>query len=154
MWVIFEGLDKTGKTTLEWEFLKATNFKHVVVDRGPMGYMTFDKLFGRDTKLGNQEFIQQARKVMKQSGNTMVVYCYANEDVVNKRLNDHGEKLLHEVEPYKGRPYNKVQKLYAVNVSRYYKPEKTLMLDTSDKTIEECIQLIKEKMEEVLKGEL
>ena len=47
MWVIFEGLDKAGKTTLEWEFLKATNFKHVVIDRGPVGYMTFDKILGR-----------------------------------------------------------------------------------------------------------
>lgn len=74
MWVIFEGLDKAGKTTLEWEFLKATNFKHVVIDRGPVGYMTFDKILGRETKLGNQEFIYQARKIMK-SGDFMVVYC-------------------------------------------------------------------------------
>lgn len=154
MWVIFEGLDKTGKTTLEWEFLKATNFKHVVVDRGPMGYMTFDKLFGRDTKLGNQEFIRQARKAMKSGGNTFVVYCYADENVVNERLKKHGEKLLKEVEPYKGRSYAKVQKLYATNVVRYYKPERTLMLDTTNKSIDECIRLIKEKIEEGMKSEL
>lgn len=154
MWVIFEGLDKTGKTTLEWEFLKATNFKHVVVDRGPMGYMTFDKLFGRDTKLGNQEFIRQARKAMKPGGNTFVVYCYTDENVVNERLKKHGEKLLQEVEPYKGRSYAKVQKLYATNVARYYKPERTLMLDTTNKSIDECIRLIKEKIEEEMKGEL
>lgn len=150
MWVIFEGLDKTGKTTLEWEFLKATNFKHVVIDRGPVGYMTFDKLFSRDTKNGDQEFIKQARKVMKANGNTMVIYCYASEDIVNKRLKAHEEKLLHEVEPYKGRPYDKVQKLYAMYINRYYKSEKTLMLDTSNKTIDECIKLILEKLEEVI----
>lgn len=154
MWVIFEGLDKTGKTTLEWEFLKATNFKHVVVDRGPMGYMTFDKLFGRDTKLGNQEFIRQARKAMKPGGNTFVVYCYTDENVVNERLKKHGEKLLQEVEPYKGRSYAKVQKLYATNVARYYKHERTLMLDTTNKSIDECIHLIKEKIEEGMKSEL
>lgn len=154
MWVIFEGLDKTGKTRLEWEFLKATNFKHVVVDRGPMGYMTFDKLFGRDTKLGNQEFIQQARKAMKSSGNTMVVYCYANEDVVNKRAIECREKPISEVEPYKGREYSKIQKLYVTNVSRYYKPEKTLQLDTTSKSIDECVELIIEKLKEVQKGEL
>lgn len=154
MWVIFEGLDKTGKTTLEWEFLKATNFKHVVVDRGPIGYMTFDKLFDRDTKLGNQEFISQTRKVMKPSGNTFVVYCYADENVVNERLKKHGEKILQEVEPYKGRSYEKVQKLYETNVAKYYKTERTLMLDTTNKTIDECIHLIKEKIEEVQKGEL
>ena len=33
MWVIIEGLDKAGKTTQEWEFLKATKFKNDVIDR-------------------------------------------------------------------------------------------------------------------------
>ena len=80
-----------GKTTLEWEFLKATNFKHVVIDRGPMGYMTFDKLFDRETKLGNQEFIHQARKIMK-SKDFMVVYCFASEDVAARRLKEHNEE--------------------------------------------------------------
>ena len=50
MWVIFEGLDKVGKTTLEWDLHRATNFKHVVIDRGPVGYMVFDKIFDRETE--------------------------------------------------------------------------------------------------------
>lgn len=145
MWVIFEGLDKAGKTTLEWEFLKATNFKHMVIDRGPMGYMTFDKLFDRETKLGNQDFIHQARKIMK-SQDFMVVYCFASEDVVAKRLVEHNEKC-----PY---DYGKAQKLLRDNVRRFYKPEKTLELDTSNMTIPECVQMIIEKLEEVRKGEL
>lgn len=145
MWVIFEGLDKAGKTTLEWEFLKATNFKHMVIDRGPMGYMTFDKLFDRETKLGNQDFIHQARKIMKNQ-DFMVVYCFTSEDVAAKRLNEHNEEC-----PY---DYGKAQKLLRDNVRRFYKPEKTLELDTSDKSIPECVQMIIEKLEEVRKGEL
>lgn len=145
MWVIFEGLDKAGKTTLEWELLKATNFKHMVIDRGPMGYMTFDKLFDRETKLGNQDFIHQARKIMKNQ-DFMVVYCFASEDVVAKRLNEHNEEC-----PY---DYGKAQKLLRNNVHRFYKPEKILELDTSDKTISECVQMIIEKLDEVRKGEL
>lgn len=145
MWVIFEGLDKAGKGTLEWEFLKATNFKHMVIDRGPMGYMTFDKLFDRETKLGNQDFIHQARKITKNQ-DFMVVYCYASEDVVAKRLEEHNEEC-----PY---DYGKAQKLLRDNIRRYYKPEKTLELDTSYKTVAECVQLIIKKLEEVQKGEL
>ena len=145
MFVIFEGLDKAGKTTLEWEFLKATNFKHVVIDRGPMGYMTFDKLFDRETKLGNQEFIHQARKIMK-NHDFMVVYCFASEDIAAKRLNEHNEEC-----PY---DYGKAQKLLRDNVRRFYKTEKTLELDTSNKLIPECVQMIIEKLEEVRKGEL
>lgn len=145
MWVIFEGLDKAGKTTLEWEFLKSTNFKHMVIDRGPMGYMTFDKLFDRETKLGNQNFIHQARKIMKNK-DFMVVYCFASEDVAIKRLNEHNEEC-----PY---DYGKAQKLLKDNIRRFYKHEKTLELDTSDKSIPECVQMIIEKLEEVRKGEL
>lgn len=145
MWVIFEGLDKAGKTTLEWEFLKATNFKHMVIDRGPMGYMTFDKLFDRETKPGNHDFIHQARKIMKNQ-DFMVVYCFASEMVAAKRLNEHNEEC-----PY---DYGKAQKLLRDNVRRFYKPEKTLELDTSDKSIPECVRMIIEKLEEVRKGEL
>lgn len=149
MWIVFEGLDKTGKTTLEWELLKATNFKHVVIDRGPVGYMTFDKLLNRETKLGNQEFIHQARKIMKPHSEFIVVYCNANENIVNERLANHNETQLDC-----GCPYSKMQKMYKDNIHRFYKPEKTLELDTSDKSIEECVQLIISKITEVQKHEL
>lgn len=145
MWVIFEGLDKAGKTTLEWEFLKATNFKHVVIDRGPIGYLTFDKLFGRETKLGNQEFIHQARKIMK-SKDFMVVYCTANKDTVAARLKAHGESC-----PY---DYEKAQKLYKNNVHRFYHDDKIIEIDTTFLSVERCVEVIIEKLKEVQKGEL
>lgn len=144
MWVIFEGLDKAGKTTLEREFLKATDFKHMVIDRGPVGYKTFDKIFNRTTKLGDQDFVHQARKIMK-SKDFMVVYCFADSAVVTKRLKKHGEKC-----PY---DYNKAQTLLRNNVRRYYRREKTLELDTSNRTIDECVKDIIDKMREVMKSE-
>jgi deoxyadenosine/deoxycytidine kinase len=145
MWVIFEGLDKAGKGTLEWEFLKATNFKHMVIDRGPMGYMTFDKLFNRETKLGNQDFIHQARKISKNQ-DFMIVYCHASEDVVAKRLKEHNEEC-----PYN---YGKAQKLLRDNIKRFYSQDKVIEIDTSNMTPAECVELIVEKLKEVNKGEL
>lgn len=149
MWVIFEGLDKAGKTTLEWEFLKRTNFKHMVIDRGPVGYMTFDKLFGRETKLGNHDFVHQARKIMKNQ-DFMVVYCFAPENIAAERLKEHNEKC-----PY---DYGKAQKLLRDNIKRYYRKEKVLNLDTSKLTIDECVGLIVGKLKdmqwEVRQGEL
>ena len=145
MWVIFEGLDKAGKTTLEWEFLKATDFKHVVIDRGPVGYMVFDKLFDRETKLGNQNFIHQARKIMK-SQDFMVVYCTVDKNVADARLKAYNEEC-----PY---DYVKAQKLYRDSVHRYYKDEKVLEIDTTHLSVGRCVELIIEKLEEVQKGEL
>ena len=140
MWVIFEGLDKAGKTTLEWEFLKATNFKHMVVDRGPVGYMTFDKLFNRETKLGTQDFIHHARKIMK-NPDFMVVYCFVPEEVAAQRLKEHNEEC-----PYN---YKEAQKLLKKNIDRYYKKDKVLKLDTSEFTIEECVGLIVGKLKDM-----
>lgn len=145
MWVIFEGLDKAGKTTLEWEFLKATNFKHMVIDRGPVGYLVFDKLFNRSTKLGDQEFIHQARKIMK-SGDFMVVYCTVEKDHAAARLLAHNEEC-----PY---DYAKAQKLYRDAIHRYYYGKKVLEVDTTFLSVERCVELIIEKLEEVQKGEL
>lgn len=144
MWVIFEGLDKAGKTTLEWEFMKATNFKHVVIDRGPVGYMVFDELFNRSTKFGQHNFIHQARKALK-SGDFMVVYCKVTPEVAAERLAEHNEKC-----PY---DYEKAQKLYDRQVKRYYREDYTLEFDT-DRPIAECVELIVDKLKEVFKGEL
>ena len=107
--------------------------------------MTFDKILGRETKLGNQEFIHQARKIMK-SNDFMVVHCTVEKETANERLALHGETC-----PY---DYAKAQKLYRNNVCRYYKPEKTLQLDTTNKSVNECVELIVEKLKEVQKGEL
>lgn len=144
MWVIFEGLDKAGKTTLEWEFMKASNFKHIVIDRGPVGYMVFDELFNRSTKLGQQNFIHQARKALK-SGDFMVVYCKVTPDIAAGRLAAHGEDC-----PY---DYAKAQRLYDRQVSHYYREDYVLELDTN-RPIAECVELIMERLKEVFKGEL
>lgn len=145
MFVVFEGLDKAGKTTLEWEFLKATNFKHMVIDRGPMGYMTFDKIFGRSTKLGDRDFIHYARKITK-SDDYLIVYCVADNFTVEKRLEAHNETC-----PY---DYDDAQKLLRKNIERYYKPEKVIEIDTSFLPIGRCVELIVEKLKEVQRSEL
>lgn len=142
MWVIFEGLDKSGKTTLEWAFLKATNYKINVVDRGPIGYMVFDEIFNRSTKLGNQEFIRQARKINK-SKDCYVVYCRVDNNIANQRLKDHNEKC-----PYN---YSNAQKIMKNKMIRYYDSEHMLILDTSLKSIDECTEDIVKWFKEVSK---
>ena len=144
MFVVFEGLDKAGKGTLELEFLKATNFKHIVIDRGPMGYMTFDKLFGRSTKLGDRDFIHYARKITK-SNDYMIVYCVVDKRVAEERLKARNEEC-----PY---DYDKAQKLYRDNVHRYYRADKVMELDTTFLPVEHCVELIVEKLKEVMGSE-
>lgn len=146
MWVVFEGLDKSGKTTLEYAFLKRTNYEHIVVDRGPVGYMVFDKIFGRVRFTNNRKenFIWQARKMMK-AKDFLIVYCKAPLDVVEERLKDHNEEC-----PYN---YKEAQKVYDEYINRFYFKRYVVEIDTT-KSIDECVDLIVKKLEEVRKGEL
>lgn len=139
MWVIFEGLDKAGKTTLEWEFLKATNFKHVVIDRGPAGYAVFDALFNRETNEGYEQYVRNV-KDMKDSGNFLVVYCKVPYFVAKQRLREHNETC-----PY---DYILAQEMYDKSIERLYKGHgiKVITVDTI-KTIKECVDLIKGALE-------
>lgn len=136
MWLVFEGLDKVGKTTLEWEVLKASNFKHVVIDRGPVGYMTFDQILGRVDRSSHDTFKEQAKEIVN-LGNTLVIMCYANENVVNERLKKHNEKQIEL-----GMPYDVATKMYTGNASYYYGKDNVLMLDTTKLTIDECVDVI------------
>lgn len=133
MWVIFEGLDKVGKGTLEKEFLKAVDYKHIVIDRGPIGYLIFDQLFGRETSKSKKDFLAEAEFVSK-SDNFAVILCSASEVVVNERLIAHGETL-----PY---DFKTAHKLYLDNVNKYYNPDRLWLLDTSMRSIEDCVQII------------
>lgn len=141
MFVIFEGLDKSGKTTLEWEFLKATNFKYVVVDRGPAGYMVFDRLFERRTLKSDASFILDAKRMMEHDM-AIIVYCKVSEDIAMKRLDEHGETC-----PY---DYKFAQQLYDMNIRMLYDENKVVTIDTSS-SIGECVERIVEKLQEVLK---
>jgi deoxyadenosine/deoxycytidine kinase len=134
MWVIFEGLDKSGKGTLEWEFLKATNFRHVVIDRGPIGYATFDIIFGRATIDKIEEYVKLIAEI-KCSDNFLVVYCKVPVDIAMQRLEEHNETC-----PY---DYEYAQDLYNKGIEMLYKAEgiKVIEVDTT-KSIEECVKLI------------
>ncbi len=134
MWVIFEGLDKSGKGTLEHEFLKATNFKHIVIDRGPAGYATFDILFQRVTTAGKSGYAKNVVD-MKRSKNFVVVYCKAPADVALKRIKEHGETC-----PY---DYVFAQKIYNDAIELLYKDSgiKVIEVDTT-KSVNKCINLI------------
>ena len=134
MWVIFEGLDKAGKGTLEWEFLKATNFKHIVIDRGPVGYFVFDRVFDRRTNTGEEGYAKNI-ETMVDSKDFIVVYCKVPADIAMQRLKEHNETC-----PY---DYEHVQKMYDRGINELYKKEgiKVITVDTTN-SIEECVKLI------------
>ena len=139
MFVIFEGLDKSGKGTLEREFLKATNYKHIVIDRGPAGYMAFDCIFGRQSQNSNFQFLADATLAMD-SNRFMVVYCVVPEEIAMKRIAEHNETC-----PY---DYGYAQKIYDIHIDALYTTNKVVVVDTT-LPIEQCVDKILQKFQEV-----
>jgi len=135
VWVIFEGLDKAGKGTLEREFLKATNFKHIVIDRGPAGYATFDSIFDRVTREGIEQYAKNVNSMVQSEGDFVVIYCKVPTDVAMKRLKEHNESC-----PY---DYEFAQERYNEAIEMLYDDFgiKVITIDTT-KSIEECVNLI------------
>ena len=146
MWIVFEGLDKSGKGTLELETLKATNFKHIIIDRGPVGYMVFDGLFNRVTKEGDKQFARNIRTMINNKEDFLVVYCHAPADVALKRIEEHNETCPYDYEYAQGLYSEGIVKLYVMYDMN------VLSIDTT-KPIEECVQMIIKKIQEVSKSE-
>lgn len=135
MWVIFEGLDKSGKGTLEWEFLKATNFRHIVIDRGPAGYAVFDTIFNREKSNGILEIAKELALMRAFPDDFLVVYCKAPVDIAMQRLKEHNETC-----PY---DYKYAQELYDSAIQFMYKDEgiKVITVNTLH-PIEKCVDFI------------
>ena len=138
MWVVFEGLDKTGKTTLEWAFQKKVQFKDLVIDRGPAGYEVLDIMLNRADSKRTESYKEQA-KIVNENKCFFVVYCEASEESVLNRLNSCNEKL-----PTKSISYKECQELYRKKLEEYYNKDKIVYLNTSDLSIEECVNKIVE----------
>ena len=141
MWIVFEGLDKSGKGTLEREVLKATNFKHIIIDRGPAGYFVFDYIFERCTDEGTTNYAKNLA-LMETSKDFVVVYCKVPFDIAMKRIYEHNE-----ICPY---DYERAQQTYDNCIEDFYKKNgiKVIEVDTT-KSIEECVKIIIEKLQEV-----
>ena len=88
MLIIFEGMDKTGKTTLLNKLNKATNFEHVVLDRGVISSYVYDKVYGRNFREKYDFFLDMIKNTKH-----LVILCVASEEVIRNRLKAAGEEL-------------------------------------------------------------
>lgn len=129
MLVIFEGLDKTGKTTLIGEVNKATGFKHIVLDRFAVSSIVYSKLLNR----GYEQMYYDILNVVKQT-NVMMVYCYTDKETWENRVTQYDEKL-----PHLRSDFNKLNDMFLSEIIR--SGIETLFVDTT-KPIEECVKTI------------
>lgn len=91
MIVLFEGMDKVGKTTLIRALNAATHYEHIIIDRGPNSYLVYDKLYDRPYQLDHIKTEMDLKNTSH-----LCVYCYADEEDIKERLKEAGEHWAKE----------------------------------------------------------
>ena len=91
MIVLFEGMDKVGKTTLIHALDKATNYEHIIIDRGPNSYLVYDEIYHRPYKMDHVKTEMDLKNTSH-----LCVYCYADKDDIKDRLNEADEEFPKE----------------------------------------------------------
>ena len=129
--IIFEGADKTGKTTIRDRFNKKTNFGYVVLDRLTTSSKIYNELFGRD-RLGYYKTIEDA---MIKAFNVLVVLCECDTEIILERLRNANEEL-----PEQLRNVDEVKKAFRREVERSF--INYVVIDTTNKEIDECVDSI------------
>ena len=130
--IIFEGVDKSGKTTLKDVFNKKTNFSYVVLDRLTTSSKIYNNFFERNRLKYYEEF---ERSVLS-SFNVLVVLCECETNLIIERLKNANEFL-----PEKLKDIDKVKAAFRKEVDDSF--SNYVVIDTT-REIEECVnELIK-----------
>lgn len=130
MIVLFEGMDKVGKTTLIHALNKATNYEHIIIDRGPNSYLVYDEIYKRGHKIDYYKTEMDIRNTSH-----LCVCCYANQEDIEKRLAEANETFEEEQGTILEVSANFAEKLNASNLD-------TLFINTSRYDIDTAIDII------------
>jgi thymidylate kinase len=144
MLLIFDGPDKVGKTTLIHEVDKATNYQHIMIDRGPTSYIVYDKLLNRECLDRKFEYLRDLKDLEKI--NHLCIYLEATDEDVEKRLQAVGEK------PVNGIPHVEFDTEFNIELfERKHRCTNIIVINTSDFSIEENVKTILRNINDILK---
>lgn len=139
MILIFEGVDKVGKTTLIKEFHTATNFVHPVIDRFTGTTWVYDKIYERNVVDEDQIFSIENSFNKRFHPLLVLVFCSNQEE--------HQERLARSED--KGMDFGKVveaQRLFYQYFHQKTKYEYKIMIDTYNRSTDECVKEIVARM--------
>ncbi len=141
--ILFEGVDKSGKTTLLAEFNKLTNFKHWALDRSFISSLVYNELFGRNDK----EHYLNIQEIVKNSFNVVIVYVESDVELIKERLELHNELLPKELSNI-----TKVKNTYLNYITN--SKINYIRINTTNKSIQDCVDTIITKLSKFKKEEL
>lgn len=143
LFIAFEGVDKSGKTTLMRKFNEKTNYKYLCVDRFLISSLVYDRIFNRGRRKYFKKLFKKTRKM-----NVVIVYCNCKNDIIIDRLNWFKEELPNEL-----KDIDKVKKCFIEEIEDnidYIAGVVEALTDGGD--IDYCVKSVIKKVEEIEKG--
>jgi thymidylate kinase len=131
MIIIFEGVDRVGKTTAIRKFNEQTNFEHIIVDRMFISHYVYAKKFGRKI---NKEYYKTIENLL--GDNLIIVYLYGNVQELENRC------IITKHEPI---DFQKDMELF----DKYFEDStcNVISINTSINSIDETVEKIIEEVE-------
>ena len=145
--VIIEGVDRTGKDTLQQSLNKATDYKNMVMIRGPIGFLAYNKLYNKAVDANEYLTIERQLKQV----NHLVVYLTADTDELLQRFIDTNEEPLREEKDNTNvsrrqtiETHKKIHEIYYD-----YSSLNKMTIDTTNLTTEEVAELVVKRINEI-----
>ena len=145
--VITEGVDRTGKDTLQQSLNKATDYKNMVMIRGPIGFLAYNKLYNKAVDANEYLTIERQLKQV----NHLVVYLTADTDELLQRFIDTNEEPLREEKDNTNvsrrqtiETHKKIHEIYYD-----YSSLNKMTIDTTNLTTEEVAELVVKRINEI-----
>lgn len=135
--IIFEGVDKSGKTTLKDKFNKETDFRYVVLDRLTTSSKVYNNLFCRD----RIDYYNKFEDSLKRTFNVLVVLCECDTNLVIERL-----KKANETLPEQLKDIDKVKKNFYIEIERSFD---NFMIINTEEDINDCVERIIKRVKEM-----
>ena len=86
--IVFEGIDKVGKTTLHREFDKYVNYKYLTCDRLFLTYLAYSTRYKRQVE------VDSFYKWFEQDNEIIIINIIASEETLLKRFKDTNHKKI------------------------------------------------------------
>jgi len=139
--ITISGIDKSGKTSIIKSYMEKTKYKDFVVDRDPSNYMALSDIQGRINSIEQMDNYYGFVEGYKYSVD-LAVLLLCKPSALKKRF-----RLNHEP-PLVGRlSFEEHQELIENYFKRVEYPN-SLIIETHDKTIEKCVNLIINKLQD------
>jgi len=137
--LIFEGADRVGKTTLIHEFQKLTNYKYLIADRLFVSQLVYEKLFNRIISL--KDYTELYTNMLKLKNFMIFVHVDCSEEKLKQRiLSDKTHKnQLQEI--------LQAKKLFTETFEQFKETFEIIHIDTTKTSSEQLAKELLNKLE-------